>query len=68
MGNNILVKFDVNGMYSLTVYLDDLNYEEEEKKHGEKLDEAMYHKALEKMMFDGVSLPAMETWYEVEAY
>lgn len=68
MSSNILVRFDVNGMYSLTVYLDDLKYEEEQEKHGEKLDEAIYDKALEKMQLDGVSLPAVETWYEVEAF
>lgn len=68
MKNNVLVRFDVPGMYLLTVFLDDLYDDEEQKKYGEKFDEAMYNKALEKMKIDGVSLPAVETIYEVEVY
>jgi hypothetical protein len=68
MSGNILIRFDVSGLYSLTVYFDELNFDKESEKHGEKLDEVIYDKALEKMMKDGLSLPPFETWYEVEPY
>ena len=67
MMENILVRFDVSG-YSLTVYFDHLNYDNEHEKYGDKFIEVMYNKALKRMMKDGASLPPFQTSFEVEPY
>ncbi|MGZ9869614.1 hypothetical protein ACU3L3_14440 [Priestia endophytica] len=64
---NILVRFNVSG-YSLTVYFNELYYDQEFKRYGKEFDEVMYDKALERMINEGASLPPFPTTYVVEPY
>ncbi len=65
--SKVLVNFDLSG-YSLTVYFDELDYEQESKKYGDGFEEVMYKKALERLIKDGFNLPDREMWYKVEPY